>query len=135
MRPPAREAKIISAPQSAGFPISRSRRVAIAPAARKPRANMSPKVLSGRPRTSISGCIRPGGCHPAPAGAYERRAEAARGRRPLEVPHRVDDRAVDADLEVEVVAEAAPRASAVADDLPLRHARTHRRREARLVRV
>src|SRR3954466_12472713 len=109
MSPPANEAKIISEPQSAGLSIPRSRRGTIAPAARKPRANMSPKVFSGRPRRSISGCIRRAGCHPA-----GRSAPCAPGS---EVAHRVRHGAVDAHLEVEVVAEAAPGAPAVADDL------------------
>src|SRR5207248_2386553 len=52
-----------------------------------------------------------------------------------EIVERVGDRAVDADLEVQVRTEAQPGAAAVADDLALADARAQRGGEARLVRV
>ena len=53
----------------------------------------------------------------------------------LQISERVDGRAVDPDLEVEVVAEAAAGAADVADHVALRDRRADAGRVARLVRV
>src|SRR4051794_11017229 len=53
----------------------------------------------------------------------------------LQVVHRIRDRAVDAHLEVEVVAEATAGAADVPDDLALGDRLAHRDADARLVRV
>src|SRR5688572_28843101 len=84
-----------------------------------PRPSMSPKLCSVSGPISISGCMR---------------AASLAGRR-LQVPGGVDRRAVDARLEVQVVAEAMARASDVADDLALADALALRGGVARLVRV
>src|SRR5215212_5104993 len=87
------------------------------PATTNPRPSIRPKVCSVSGPRWISGCT--------PYSV----------RRALQVPHRIHGRPVDAHLEVEVVAEAVPRAADVADHLALAHARAHRGAEARLVPV
>src|SRR4051794_5884142 len=92
----------------------------------KPSANMIPNVLIEIPKTSISGCT-------TPQATAARKAPGA--FLALEVVERVGHLAVDADLEVQVVAVAAAGAARVADDLALGDMGAHRGGEARLVRV
>src|SRR3954453_14699420 len=85
------------------------------PATTKQSAIISPNDWMVMPRTWNSGCT------------------GERVRRWLQVVHRVHDRPVDAHLEVQMRAEAAPGAAAVADHLALADRRPHRGGEARLV--
>src|SRR3712207_6568402 len=113
MKPPMSATNTISHAQSGGRPSSRMRTATMAPQAAKFSAKKRPKVLTSRPRRSIS-------C-------------STRAR--LQVTGRVDRRPVDAHLEVQVRTGGVARVARLADDLALADALAHGHADARLVAV
>src|SRR3954454_1615194 len=119
--PPTPAQNMISKVQPTGRPSSRSRQATSTPEQTSANASARPKVWSVTPRMWSSGSTAPTGY-----------AAAARA---LEVAHGVDRRPVDARLEVDVRAEAVPRAARGADHLALGDALADGDADARLVPV